>query len=400
MRRATLLVLAAALTGLATPSLAQSRWAPAWVFPPSSNDGPVSPPRTPARPDPRGPIGPARVVDATLTQMFQVAAGGERVRLRVSNQHGAAPLRLGSVTLARAGEDGRPGADSMSVTFDGNDGITLPAGAVRLSDPVALPVAALDRLTVTVAYPGEAGLPAHVVRQWITTAAEPTPVHMRLGAVAAGLEVETDQALPVIVTFGDSITEGVGSTPGAGGWPEALNARMLAADAPWTVLNAGLGGNRVLHQSTGPSALERLDGDVLAVAGARCLIVMEGINDIGRPTVPAFAHEFVEADAIITGYHQIIERAHARGLKVVGVTLTPFEGAHYYSDRGETIRQALNAFIRTPGAFDAVLDFDAVLRDPATPGRVRAEFQSGDWLHPSDAGYAAMADSVPLTICD
>lgn len=400
MRRGAILALTLALASLATPSLAQSRWAPAWIFPPSSNDGPVSPPRTPARPDPRGPVGPRTVVDAELTQMFQVALGGERVRLRVSNQHGAAPLRLGAVTLARAGEDGRPGADGTPVLFDGRSEITLPAGAVRLSDPVALPVAALDKLTVTVAYPGGATLPAHVVRQWMTTAAEPTPVGLRMGAVAAGLEVETDRARSVIVTFGDSITEGVGSTPGAGGWPEALNARMLAANAPWTVLNAGLGGNRVLHQSTGPSALERLDADALAIAGARCLIVMEGINDIGRPTVPAFAHEFVEADAIIAGYRQIIERAHVRGLKVVGVTLTPFEGAHYYSAAGETIRQALNAFIRSGGAFDAVLDFDAVLRDPATPARVRADFQSGDWLHPSDAGYAAMAASIPLDVCD
>lgn len=400
MRRGALLALTLALGSLATPSLAQSRWAPAWIFPPSSTDGPVSPPRAPARPDPRGPVGPTTVVDATLTQMFQVALGGERVRLRVSNQHGAAPLRLGAVTLARAGEDGRPGADSLPVLFDGRPDIILPAGSSRLSDPVALPVEAQAKLTVTVTYPGEARLPAHVVRQWMTTAAEPTPVGLRMGAVAAGLEVETDHALPVIVTFGDSITEGVGATPGAGGWPEALNARMLAADRPWTVLNAGLGGNRVLHQSTGPSALERLDADVLAVAGVRCLIVMEGINDIGRPTVPAFAHEFVEADAIIAGYRQIIERAHARGIKVIGVTLTPFEGAHYYSEGGETIRQALNAFIRTGAAFDAVLDFDAVLRDPAAPGRVRADYQSGDWLHPSDAGYAAMADSIPLTICD
>ncbi|MES2859922.1 MAG: GDSL-type esterase/lipase family protein [Pseudomonadota bacterium] len=397
------LALAASVALLASPAAAQSRWAPAWLFPPSSNEGPVAPPRIPApgaRPDPRGPIGPTVVRDATLTQMFQVAAAGERVRLRVSNDHGTAPLRLGSVILTRAGEDGHAGTDATPLTFDGQGAVALPAGSSRLSDPVSLPVRALERLTVTVTYLGEAILPAHVVRQWMTTQAEPAPVGMRLGAVASGLEVETDRALPVIVIFGDSITEGVGSTPGAGGWPEAFNARMIEAGADWTVLNAGIGGNRVLHQGTGPSALGRLDSDVLAIADVRCMILMEGINDIGRPTIAAYSHEAIDADDLIAGYRQIIERAHARGLRVIGVTLTPFEGAHYYSTGGEAIRQAVNAFIRTPGAFDAMLDFDALIRDPATPTRVRTDLQSGDWLHPSDAGYAAMAASIPLDICD
>ncbi|CAN5418279.1 SGNH/GDSL hydrolase family protein [soil metagenome] len=391
---------------LATPALAgpdPMAWAPAWIFPVSSNEGPVSPPRTPTpgmRPDPRGPIGPTVVTDATLTQMFQVAVGGDRIRLRVSNDRGLTPLRLGAVTLGSAGEDGKAAAPGLAVTFDGATGINLPAGSSRLSDPIILPVKALDRLAVAVSYPGEAALPAHVVRQWMTTAADPLPRAMRLGAIAAGLEVETSAPHPNIIAFGDSITEGVGSTPGQGGWPEALNARMIAAQSPWTVLNAGLGGNRLLHQSTGPSALGRLDADALAVSNARCLILMEGINDIGRPTVEAFAHEAVTTDDITGAYRQIIERAHARGLRVVGVTLTPFVGAHYYSAKGETLRQAANAWIRTSGAFDAVIDFDAIVRDPASPARLRADYQSGDWLHPSDAGYAAMAEAIPLDVCD
>ncbi|PZO39732.1 MAG: hypothetical protein DCE92_03915, partial [Alphaproteobacteria bacterium] len=162
---------------------------------------------------------------------------------------------------------------------------------------------------------------------------------------------------------------------------------------------AGIGGNRLLHPGTGPSALGRLDSDVLAVAGIGCVILMEGINDIGRPTIPVYAHEAVDAEDLIAGYRQVIARARARGAKVVGVTLTPFEGAHYFSISGEVIRQTVNDFIRDGGAFDAVLDFDAVMRDPGHPTRVRSDLQSGDWLHPSDAGYAAMADAIPLDVC-
>lgn len=379
---------------------AQARWAPAWAFSPSSTTGPALPPRTPARPDPRGPIGPATVTDATLTQMFQVATGGTRVRLRVSNRFGTSPLHLGSVTLARAAENGQAGGTPVDVTFDGSKSITLTAGMEWLSDPVDFRVAALENLTISVTYPGEARLPAHVVRQWITTAAEPEPVGMRLGAVAAGLEVETDRPLPVIVTLGDSITEGVGSTPGRGGWPEAYNARLIEAGAPWTVINAGIGGNRLLYQSTGPSALERLSSDALAVPGVRCLIVMEGINDIARQSLAGFEHQPASVEAMIGAYRQIIARAHAAGLKIVGATLTPYEGAYFATPEGEQIRQALNHWIRTSGAFDAMIDFDALLRDPASPNRLKAAFDSGDLLHPSDAGYAAMSAGIPLDVCN
>ena len=338
--------------------------------------------------------------DATLTQMFQVAAGGMRVRLKVSNRHGASPLQIGSVTLSHASEDGRSEGRSIPVSFDGAQGLTLTAGMEWLSDPIDFEVSALDQLAVVVSYLGEARLPAHTVRQWITTAAEPEPTMMRLGAVAAGLEVETDDALPVIVTLGDSITEGVGATPGRGGWPEAFTARLLQARASWTVINAGIGGNRLLYQGTGPSALERLNSDVLAVPGVKCLIVMQGINDIGRQSLAPFVHEPATVESLIAAYSQIIARGHAAGLKVVGSTLTPFEGAYYATAEGEQIRQALNHWILTSGAFDATIDFDARLRNPVSPKRLLEAFDSGDQLHPSDAGYTAMAEAVPLDICD
>lgn len=408
---------AAALTlivGLmAAPVLAQTpqprrHWAPAWIFPSSSDVGPSSPPRArrPGEPpDPRGPIGPRTVSNVTLVQTFVVAAGGDRVRLRVSNLHGAEPIRLSSVTLQPGLLDGRPGGNGKGVTFDGARELILPAGAVRLSDPVDLPVVAMQRMVVNIFYPDETTLPAHAVRQWMapgdTTVSGMLEgaVAQRLGAVASGLEVETSHSHPVIVAFGDSITEGVGSTPHRGGWPEALNRIFVQNSTPWTVLNAGIGGNRLRFEGSGPSALGRLDADVFSVPNARCLIVLEGINDIGRSALPAYAHQPAGVDDITSAYRQIIERGHPASLRVVGATLTPFEGAHYFTEAGEATRQAVNAWIRTSGAFDAVLDFDAALRDRARPTRLAAPFDSGDQLHPSDAGYEALASIIQPGVC-
>lgn len=395
---ALLLALAAAL---ASPAAAQDRWIAGWTWAPSANLGPAGAPSQPNPNDVRGPLGPSEVANQTLSQTLVVAADGDRVRVRFSNFHGSAPVRIGAASVSVG--DGPP----VAVIFDGAPGVTLPAGAPRLSDPVVLPVHALDRLTVSTYLPDPTPLPVHRIRQVLrdgdsTASAVPAETSpMRLGALTTAVEVETAAPVNVIVAFGDSITEGTGSLPsGPGGWPERLARRMVEARAPWAVVNAGIGGNRLLYQGSGPSGLQRLDSDALAVSGARCLILLEGINDLGRPARPEYAHETITADDLISGYRQVIARAHAADVGVVLATLPPFEGANYFTATGEAIRQAANVWIRTSGEPDAVIDFDATVRDPEHPLSLATANDSGDKLHPSDAGYAAMAQAIPLDVCD
>lgn len=380
---------------------APARWIAGWTFPPVSNVGPVVPPSPPNPNDVRGPLGPTTVTNQTVSQTTTISTSGDRIRIRISNIYGSAPIRVGAISVSLS--DGAP----VPVTFDGADSILLPAGAPRLSDPVQLPVKALDRVTISVFYPEETRLPNHRLRQTLRNGdatAEPVSAdapRLRIGALATAIEVETSAPTKIIVAFGDSITEGTGSLPsGPGGWPERLAQRMVAAGSNWAVVNNGIGGNRLLHQGSGPSALERLDADALAVPGAKCLILLEGVNDIGRPARAEYAHESITADDVIAGYRQIITRAHTAGLKVVIATIPPFESANYFTANGEAIRQATNAWIRTSSDVDARVDFDAAIRDPARPTRLRADYQSGDWLHPSDAGYAAMTEAIPLNVCD
>ena len=387
-----------ALSMVATPGLAQTpgnpRWVAAYAYAPSNDAGPRGSASAPNPNDPRGPLGPSQVEAVTLTQTALVTATGVRIRLRLSNAYGDQPIVVGRVT---AGHDGR----TVDVTFDGAPDVTLPPGAAWLSDPVALPVSALDKVAVSIAYPQATSLPTHQVRQTMRGANGIESAPLRLGALLSGIEVETTAPAGVIVAFGDSITEGTGSLPaGPGSWPERLAARLVEAGRPWAVVNAGIGGNRLLNQGSGPSGLERLDPDVLMVSGGRCLILLEGINDIGRPTGPAYAHQAITADDLIAGYRQVIARAHAAGFKVVLATIPPFEGANYFTPAGETIRQAANAWLRNSSEIDRVVDFDAVLRDPSSLSKLLPAYHSGDWLHPSDAGYQAMADAVPLDACD
>lgn len=332
----------------------------------------------------------------TLTRLSERGMGIEKVA-----DWAGQPLVIGAASIA-IGD-----APPLPVTFDGEASIRIPAGAPRLSDPVALPVEALDAVTVSLFLPEATTLPVHRLRQTLrdgdaTAHVQPADApRMRLGAVVSGIEVETDAPTRIVVAFGDSITEGTGSLPsGPGGWPERLNRRMVEGGTDWRVVNAGIGGNRLLHQGSGPSGLERLDADALAVPGARCLILLEGVNDLGRPARPEYAHEAITADDLIAGYRQVLTRARAQGFRVAIATLPPFEGANYFSATGEAIRQAANEWIRTSREPDAVIDFEAAVRDPAGPTRMAVEMQSGDWLHPSDAGYAAMARSVPLDVCD
>lgn len=373
-------------------------WVAAWTFAPSADLGPTGPASAPNPNDIRGPLGPQEVGGVVLTQAARVTASGSRIRLRLSNAHGAAPISVGGIVV-------RLGDQERRVAFDGQPAVTIPAGAPVLSDPLSLPVAALDTLTVSIVYPRPVRLPVHRLRQTMRGLDGVESEPMRMGALLAAIEVESDDPPGVIVAFGDSITEGTGARPSGltvRGWPERLAERMIAAGRPWSVVNAGIGGNRLLHQGSGSSGLERLDRDVLAVSGRQCLILLQGINDIGRPARAEYAHEAVIPSQIIAGYRQAIARARAQGLKVVLATLPPFEGANYFTAEGELTRKAVNDWLRGDGLreADAVIDFDAAVRDPDHPSRFRPDLHSGDWLHPSDAGYQAMAEAVPLDACD
>ncbi len=224
------------------------------------------------------------------------------------------------------------------------------------------------------------------------------PVNARSGAwfMIARVEVMAPSATAAVVTFGDSITDGARSTTDTNSrWPDQLARRLAARKGPGVaVLNAGISGNRVLGDGAGVSALARFDRDVLMQTGVTHVVVMEGINDIGI----ARNNPSPSAEDLIAGHKQLIERAHARGLKIYGVTLTPFEGAPYYTPEGEAKRQALNSWIRSSGAYDGVIDFDMVTRDPAAPTKFLPAYDSGDHLHPGDAGYKAMGDAVDLAM--
>ena len=373
---------------------AQERWVAAYAFAPSSAAGPAGPASAPNPRDARGPLGPDVVAGVTLTHAVTVTASGQRLRLRLSNAYGAEPITLGAVTV-------HLGDMTREVRFNGEPSSVIPAGAPLVSDPIDLAVAALDQVKVSIALPRATRLPTHRWRQTMRDADGVESAPMRLGVLLAGIEVESATPPGVIVAFGDSITEGTGALPdGPGGWSERLAARLVEAGRPWAVINAGIGGNRLLHQGSGPSGLERLDADALVPTGARCLILLEGVNDIGRPSRPQYAHQAVSAADLIAGYRQVIRRAHAAGLKAVLATVPPFEGANYFTPEGEAVRQAVNAWLRAQTEADGVIDFDAALRDPVAPSRLRATFHSGDWLHPSDAGYQAMAEAIPLDACD
>jgi len=297
-----------------------------------------------------------------------------------------------------------------AVTFAGVASATAPPFALLLSDPVALKTPPLARLRVSLFLPGPTGpCTCHMFGGDFVIAAGPGDLTgsslpaakgpMQYRAFLSGVEVEAAAPGRVIVAFGDSITDGFGSSTGTNHrWPDRL-AERLAAKYPgrsMAVVNAGIGGNRVLSDPGfavfGQAALTRFDRDVLSVPAATDIIVLEGVNDlgarIGRPT----------AAQLIAGYRQLIERAHAHGLRILGATILPYEGANYFTAEGEATRQQVNAWIRKPGNFDAVIDLDAAIRDPAKPTKMKADLQSGDWLHPNDAGYRVMGEAVDLAL--
>lgn len=381
-------------------------WVGSWGFP-----------ATPAFPPPAGSTGSARpnsltgtvpdFNDSTVRQIVRIAAAATCVRIRISNEFGAEAMRLGAVHIALAAADGGivPGSDHV-LTFSGSTAITVPAGAPALSDPVAWSLPALSRLAISVYLPQRTIPPGHRVFEYVSSSGNfsaatrmPGAQWMRTGALASQVQIVSPTARRTAVTLGDSITEGFGSTPGAfRGWPDRLAERLQSNPGTdgWSVVDAGINSNRLLHNGPGIGALARFDRDVLSVPGVRMIILLEGINDIGYShTRPA---EAVTAQDIIAAYRQLIARAHAHGIEIVAGTLMPFEGAHYYTAEGEKTRRAVNHWIRKSGAFDGVIDFDAALRDPDHPTRVMPTLQRGDNLHPNDRGYEAMARAVSLKL--
>jgi lysophospholipase L1-like esterase len=347
----------------------------------------------------------------TVRMIVRASLGGRRFRVKLANAFGSAPLAVGAAHIAIRAKESEiaPGTD-RALSFNGKPSCTVGPGMVILSDPADLNAPPLADLAVSLYFPGQTGPPtSHAIGLHTTYVAEGDltgQTAMPGGATTqqyywlAGIDVLAPADASLIVALGDSITDGALSSPETNhAWPALLAARLAARKdtAHFAVANLGIGGNRLLRDGTGVSALARFDRDVLSQSGVKWLVVLEGINDIGRETtVPA---EAVTADELIGAYRQIIERAHTHGIKVIGATLTPYEDSHYYSrESGEAIREAVNQWIRSSGAWDAVVDFEAATRDPANPKRIRADFDPGDHLHPNDAGYQAMANAFDLGI--
>jgi lysophospholipase L1-like esterase len=341
------------------------------------------------------------LADSTLRQVIRVSLGGKRLRVRFSNAFGAKPLTIFSAQVAASagGHAVKPGG-SKPLSFAGRSSVTIPSGAPMISDPIDFELAPLSDLVVTIhvkdpttaitGHPG-ARCTSYLQRGDKVTEPElPRAARTPHWYYLCGVEVEAADAAAVAV-LGDSITDGRGSpTDGNGRWTDHLARRLhergLAARVG--VLNEGLGGNRVLNDGRGPSALARLDRDVVSQPGVRWLIVFEGINDLG--TRSATARDLIAA------YDQIILRCHARGIRVYGATILPCEGSFYFNPSLEAARQEVNAWIRSSGRFDAVIDFDAAARDSAKPARLLPTVDGGDHLHPSPEGYKIMAAAVDL----
>lgn len=355
----------------------------------------------------------------TFRQTLRLSAGGSAFRLQLSNAYGADPLAIGAARVAILDDAGQevPGS-SRPLRFAGSGKALIEKGALIVSDAIAMPVAPLARLSVSLYLPGETG-PCTCHQTAMDEMEISPPGDHTTGTFTAesksasriavsAVEVDAPKGAQTVVVLGDSISDGVGSTSGKNRrWPDFLAERLAKrGGSAWGVANQGISGNRVLQDGLGVSALARLDRDVIAMPGVTTMIVFEGVNDInlafGTAAGPLgaakslLATRTISADDMIAAYRQIIVRAHAHGIRVFGATIAPYKGLATWNAEGEAARQKVNAFIRTGGAFDAVLDFDKVFADPADPAAIRADYHMGDHLHGNDASYRAVAESIDL----
>lgn len=400
------IILAASALAQVAPAAAPDHWVASWGA-------------AQQVPEENNLLSPADMQDATLRQVVHLSIGGSKVRVRFSNAFGTQALVIDAAHVARSADKASarvvPGTDRV-LTFDGHPAVSIPPGADYLSDPVAIDAPSLSNLTISFHLPqapaGETGHPGsratsyYLHGQHTADADLPGAGQIDHWYQLTGVEVAGDPTAAAVVAFGDSITDGHGATTnGDDRWPDVLAARLRASPATrhLAVVNVGIGGNHLLTDGLGPNALARLDRDVFARPGARVMLLLEAINDLGKLSREDVRtpeqHKQLVAD-LIAAYRQMIGRAHGQGIRVIGCTVTPYVGSDYYHPdaASEADRQALNSWIRAGGAFDAVVDFDAVIRDPAHPERMQLAYDSGDHLHPSAAGYKAMANSIKLEL--
>jgi lysophospholipase L1-like esterase len=365
------------------------------------------------------PLGlPATLHDQTVRQTIRASLGGSRVRIVLSNEYGTQALQIGEASIAPAGDAaGSTGGPGKVLTFGGQQSVTLPASAIVMSDPVEMPIAPLSRLSVSLYFPQTTPLatihwdglqPVQIAAgNAVNASALKADAVVNSRLFLSAVLVDAAPGARTVVAFGDSITDGAASTPGTDQrWPDFLARRMV--DRNVAVINAGISGGRVLKNHMGANALARFERDVLGQPGITSVVLLMGINDVSWPGSTLGPNEpATQADALMAGYRQLIARVRSRGVRIVGATLTPFEGAltmagspiaNYHSPAKDALRQRINAWIRSSGEFDAVLDFDAVVRDPQNPLRILPAYDSGDHLHLGDAGNKAVAESVDLRL--
>jgi lysophospholipase L1-like esterase len=406
MRNAIALSLFSLLVFLNPNPLLAQRWVGSWAA-------------SQQRPEPQNSLDSDDLRDATLRQIVHLSLGGRQIRLHLSNRFGTAPFHISSVHIA-VPESLTSGSIKMgtdkALSFGGSPDVTIPAGADYVSDPLADFVLAHSDLAITLhtdeppaeqtGHPGSRETSFLVHGDMVSSAELPDAKKVEHWYFISAVDVTGAPEARAVVTLGDSITDGHGATTnGNDRWPDVLARRLESS--PGTrdvaVLNHGIGGNRLLLDGLGPNALARFSDDVIAQTGVRYVIVLEGVNDIGTL---AREHELPQADHdalvrhMIDAYEQMIARAHAHGIKVIGATILPFGGSGYYhpGQRSEADRQSVNTWIRQPGHFDAVVDLDKVTRDPQHPDHLLAAYDSGDHLHPGPAGYAAMGNAFPLAL--